>query len=295
MNLKLTTWPLILFLSTFGVHLKLSANTYDPSASVFLFQKQMAKRGNAESQYKLGLMYETGSGTSRSIALATSWYKKAAHQHYKPATNRLTYLEIKKSGFTPSHEKWLKNLKTEARFNDGEALFLLGQIYAEGTGVNKDLTRSLKYLHKAAGGNIPGSETEINRVEAELALLEKQKIKKKQKKVIAPLIILPAHRAVKTSLKPVIPNKITRTNLTPSKTQAKKIKTKVRPIKKVTAAKKLNHKKTLKPKNISASKATTNTKKTIPIKPVAAKTAPTTTHPMDTICGGRNRYSRGCR
>ena len=57
----------------------------------------MAKRGNAESQFKLGLMYETGSGTDKSLVLATSWYKKAAQQDYKPASNRLTYLNIKKN------------------------------------------------------------------------------------------------------------------------------------------------------------------------------------------------------
>lgn len=300
MNFKFSTWILILLVSTLGVHLTSSANSYDPSASVFLFQKQMAKRGNAESQYKLGLMYETGSGAKSSIASATRWYKKAALQHYKPASNRLTYLDIKKSGFTTAHEEWLKNLKTEARFNDGEALFLLGQMYAEGTGVNKNLTRSLKYLKKAAGGNIPGSETEINHVEAELALLKKQNLKKKQKKTTVPLVILSAHRALKTSPKPAIPSKTISTKSTSSK--AKQIKTKARPVKKVATRKRTNtkniHKKTVAStsKKTNISNVTTNTKKAPLVKPTTMKVLPIVdSHPMDTICGGRNRYGRGCR
>ena len=193
----------------------------------------MAKRGNAESQFKLGLMYETGSGTYKSPVLATSWYKKASQQHYKPASNRLIYLDIKKTGFKESHIDWLKSLKKDARFNEGEALFLLGQMYSEGTGVNKSLTRSLLLLRKAAGGNIPGSETEIARVEHELALLQKKYQTKEKKKRLTPVLILPARKKTKTpTLKKVKPSikkpakpLNSKTRKTSRKTSVKKQKT----------------------------------------------------------------------
>jgi len=269
MNIATVTWSFIILLSALSVTLKLSADTYDPSSSVFLFQKQMAKRGNAESQYKLGLMYETGSGVNASSALATSWYKKAARQNYKPASNRLTYLDIKRSGFNDSHTQWLKALKSEARFNDGEALFLLGQMYSEGTGVNKSLTRSLKYLHKAAGGNIPGSEAEISRVEAELDLLQKQYISEEEKQNTAPLLIAPAQKVVVSPPKPITP--------------------------KVTASTKKPKPKTTQ-KSLSVAKNTPKTqKKSVTQAPPKPPAQEIEAHPMDSICGGRNRFSRGCR
>jgi len=297
MNIAPATWSLIFLLSALSAHLKISADTYDPSASVFLFQKQMAKRGNAESQYKLGLMYETGSGANNSIALATSWYKKAARQNYKPASNRLTYLEIKKNGFAGYHKEWLKKLKAEARFNDGEALFLLGQMYAEGTGVNKSLTRSLKYLHKAAGGNIPGSEAEINRVEAELALLQKQYITEEEKNKVAPLLVPPTSKTVKTK-----PKSAHLTTTAKTKTTIKKVKSKT--AKKKTRAKKTTNKKlTTRSAAVKPQETTKRLRalKTSPKKSAVIQTAPTKPlpevepHPMDSICGGRNRFSRGCR
>ncbi len=272
------------------MHFNLAADTYDPSASVLLFQKQMAKRGNAESQFKLGLMYETGSGVKSSPVLAASWYKKAAKQKYKPASNRLTYLEIKKSGFNDSHNKWLKQLKSDARFNEGEALFLLGQMYSEGTAVEKNLKLSLKLLQKASGVNIPGSETEIARVERELALLEEQKKSAENNKKAIAAAAVAAKKIVKNPVKPIIPATptatITRSN--------KNIKSKTQKVKtKPTAAK------SIKKRPITINK--TPPKAALIITPVITPPpAPKTTkaaktHPMDTICGGRNRFSRNCR
>jgi len=316
MNFVSAKLGLIFLLFVLSLQLNLRADTYDPSASVFLFQKQMAKRGNAESQYKLGLMYETGSGVNNSSALATSWYKKAAHQNYKPASNRLTYLEIKKNGFQNTHEKWLKELKNEARFNDGEALFLLGQMYSEGTGVNKSLTRSLEYLRKAAGGNIPGSESEIARVEAELTLLQKQYITEKEKNNITPVVIKPASNTIKTRPKSIKPkatvslknttkktvhssakNRVTSTpkNSLHKKTAQKSI-TKKNTTQKSTFNKKTNKKPTQGPIQKHSNIAQSDTSKKAPIKTHPAKPAPVVEqHPMDSICGGRNRFSRGCR
>jgi len=276
-------------LLSISVHFSLNADAYDPSASVFLFQKKMAKRGNAESQFKLGLMYETGSGVNNSQTLATSWYKKAARQNYKPASNRLTYLEIKKSGFKEQHKKWLKKLKDDAHFNEGEALFLLGQMYSEGTAVNKSLTRSLTYLRKAAGGNIPGSEAEIIRVEQELALLQDQYINEKEKKKTASIVVLPVKKLTKSHVKPPL----SKTTVNLKKTTHTKKQKKVNPKKPRTTVKKPLKKPPI-TSNTQLAKTTVK-KQTLTQKPADKIIIKETPHPIDTICGGRNRFSRGCR
>jgi len=258
----------------------------------------MAKRGNAESQFKLGLMYETGSGVDQSPVLATSWYKKAKRQNYKPAANRLTYLEIKKTGFTDKHAAWLKDLKNDARFNEGEALFLLGQMYSEGTGVNKSLTRSLKLLRKAAGGNIPGADAEIARVEEELNQLQKQYISKEEKEKTKSAVIVPVKKAAAKPRKPVKKASSPKINKS-RKTAAKKPNKSNNPVKKRNTIKSSTTTSKQKTPKKPAAPAKT---KTIPVKPAPVKPVPVKReikkeeeHPMDTICGGRNRFSRGCR
>ena len=147
---------------------------YESSPSVFRFQKKMAEKGRPEAQYNLAMMYETGSGVEQNLQAARVWYGRASFQNYAPARNRLTYLDIRQNGFKEHHKEWLKELKKEADFNNGESLFLLGQMHAEGIGVQKSLTKSLTLLRKAAAGNIPGSEAEITRIEKELQDLQQK-------------------------------------------------------------------------------------------------------------------------
>jgi len=253
------------------------AEVYDPSSSVFRFQQQMAKRGNAESQFKLGLMYETGSGIEPSQIQAISWYIKAAEQNYKPAR------------FNSNHKEWLQQLKSDARFNEGEALFLLGQMYSEGTGVNKSLTLALSHLRKAKGGNIPGSEAEIARVEQELAELQGQYITEDEKKKTTPVVIIPVKKA---------PTKITHKSITPVKqsTTATDRRKTVRP-KKAQNISKVKKPVIIKTTAKQTLNKTSGQKKNLPVR---AKTPTKVSikeeaHPMDTICGGRNRFSRNCR
>jgi len=284
---------------------ELLAGPYDPSASVFRFQKKMAERGIAESQLKLGLMYETGSGVKASQLNALIWYKKAAAQNYKPAINRLTYLEIRKSGFSPQHQAWLKELKKDASFNEGEALFLLGQMYAEGTGVEKDPQTALKLLRKAAAGNIPGSEAEIMRVENELSRLQARNARQKN-----------SHRKKNDGKKsPRIPPVAARP---PVKAAAPRTLAASNKAKKKPATPAANRKyskktgKTIKPASQtmvlskSSSKQKTNRHAAVkqrakaPTQQVSAISVKTEKpsadlHPMDMICGGRNRFQRGCR
>ncbi len=165
----------------------LSANSllseYDPAVSVFLFQKKMAEKGMALAQYKLGMMYETGSGIPANLQTAKTWYRKAAEQHYKAAQNRLVFLEIKEKGYTEQYRDWLKNLRHDARYEDGEALFLLAQLYDAGIGVKQNKQLALKLLKKASAANIAGAESERLRIEL---WLQKEARKKEKTIVSAP-------------------------------------------------------------------------------------------------------------
>jgi len=293
---KSIIWKLVFLAVVFSISNASLANPYDPSATVFRFQKKMAERGNPASQFKLGLMYETGSGVERSLIESITWYKKADKQNYKPASNRLIYLEIKKSGFNDSHHEWLSSLKNDARFNEGEALFLLGQMYSEGTGVNKSLTQALILLRKAAGGNIPGSDTEMARVERELADLQQQFLTEEDKKNLKPVV--PPRKpkiAIKKPNKQIIPQKpvTSTTQISQSIDRNKQIKQR-----KLAQQKALTQQKKAKASVAQKKEPSQVVAKTVP-KIMPAEKQQTKIeedlHPMDTICGGRNRFLQGCR
>jgi Sel1 repeat len=171
-----------------------SSNTFavsptKSSASVLRFQQKMANKGLPEAQFKLAMMYESGIGIKADIEQAKTWYNKAAYQNFKPAKNRLIYLDIKYTGFKESHNFWIKDLRHDALYGDGEALFLLGAMYTDGTGVKQDLKKAVRILKKASASNIPGSELQLARAEKAYSEEKKRhalivrKQKQKQKKL----------------------------------------------------------------------------------------------------------------
>ena len=151
----------------------------DFDAGVFEFQQKMANKGDAQAQYRLGVLFETGKGTKTSYDEALAWYKKSAAQNYKPAEIRITYMDIKKTGYKKSkHATWLKELQTEAK-NSGELMMLLASMYEKGFIVKKDLNKTEGLLKKATFKNIPGAESELERIEV---LLERENAKAAEKK-----------------------------------------------------------------------------------------------------------------
>jgi len=275
-----TTLKYTLFVALFATFLTSSytiASTLNVSASVLKFQTKMAERGSVESQYNLGFMYETGSGTEQNFDKAIHWYKKASKKRYQPATNRITYLKLKSTGMKHEYVRWLINLKTSAQENDKDALFLLGQMYAEGLGVNKSLTRSLELLRKARSKNVPSAESYIMQIESELAAL--------QKKYASPLINKSPNESSSIISKPLPLEKNNQKKTSSVNNKPHTVKAKVKHQVKQTVKK-------IKPANSHAQKI---------IKPIThianteAPIKPLYTHPMDTMCGGTNRFMSGCR
>ncbi|MDH5765274.1 MAG: sel1 repeat family protein [Gammaproteobacteria bacterium] len=149
---------------TLGLSLPVMGVNFD--SGVFEFQSKMANKGDAQAQYRLGVLYETGKGTKASDAEALAWYQKAAKQNYTPAKLRITYLDIKKTGYDKGkHGAWLKELQTEAK-QSGELMMLVASMHETGFILPKDLEQAHNQLKKAVSKNTPGSESELERIEA---------------------------------------------------------------------------------------------------------------------------------
>lgn len=151
------------------------AMSEDFSSGIFAFQKKLAANGNAQAQYTLGTMYEAGRGVAMNSTDALKWYKQSAAQNFKPANDRITYLEVRNTGYqADKHGAWLQSLKQRANSGDGEAMMLLGQMYKRGIAVERDLGKAQEMFTNAAKMDIAGTETELENTEA---LIKKEQAK----------------------------------------------------------------------------------------------------------------------
>jgi TPR repeat protein len=116
---------------------------------LFDFQMKLADRGNAEAQFKVGEMYETGFGVAKDQAAAETWINKAAKQGHETASFKLLFWDMRKHGITPDNKIKFDELKKKAAAENPMAEYYLGKHYAEGFGVPKSLDQALEWFNKA--------------------------------------------------------------------------------------------------------------------------------------------------
>ena len=122
---------------------------------LFDFQMKLAQKGNAEAEFKIGEMYETGFGTTKNMKLAKEWISKAAAQGHEMAKFKLLYWDMKKNGITKNNKAQFKDLTDKANSENAGAEFYLGKIYAEGAGVRVNREKALDLYSKATlKGNV---------------------------------------------------------------------------------------------------------------------------------------------
>lgn len=113
---------------------------------------RLAKSGDAEGQYSLGLLYAEGQGVKQDDEAAAKWYKAAAEQHYASAQYSLG--EAYRLGHGVKRDaaaaaKWYKAASTQGHT---PAQYRLGLLYDEGDGVPHDAPEAARWFTAAANG-----------------------------------------------------------------------------------------------------------------------------------------------
>ncbi len=85
-----------------------------------------AENGDAETQFNLGVMYDTGKEVTQDYAEAVKWYRKAAEQGYANAQSNLGLMYAKGLGVTQNYGKALEWNRKAAQQGMAEAQFNLG-------------------------------------------------------------------------------------------------------------------------------------------------------------------------
>jgi TPR repeat protein len=163
--------------------LMLIAPSLSQADGLFDFQMKLAKKGNAEAQFKVGEMYETGFGVKEDKAEASSWITKAADQGHETASFKLLYWDIEKNGVNDNNKAKYEALKTKANEGNAQAQYYVGKMYSRGVGVKRNSNKAISWLNKAALVGVLEAEREVAMVrenKQRWALEKKRKDEKKR-------------------------------------------------------------------------------------------------------------------
>jgi TPR repeat protein len=132
----------------------------DKKAALEWFSKS-AEAGNAKAQNNLGALYQKGDGVAADPKQAVDWYTKAADQGMSMAMQSLGYMYYKGEGVEQSYDKAVEWWNKAAERGDAQAKFNLGLMYFSGRGVKVATAKGIKLWREAA---------ELGNAEAQSAL-----------------------------------------------------------------------------------------------------------------------------
>jgi hypothetical protein len=112
--------------------------------------RKLAKQGNADAQYSLGVAYHEGEGVKQDDKKAVYWWQKAAEQGIAKAQYHLGFAYHDGEGVKQDDEKAVYWLQKAAEQGDAEAQYNLGVAYYKGKGVKQDDEKAVYWLQKAA-------------------------------------------------------------------------------------------------------------------------------------------------
>ena len=114
--------------------------------------KKGAESGNADAQYKLGVMYVQGLGVPKDDREAVRWYTKAAEAGNARAQYILGVSYDLGLGVAQDYGQAARWFTKGAEAGDRGMQFLLGSMYEEGLGVLQDYVQAHKWYNIATAG-----------------------------------------------------------------------------------------------------------------------------------------------
>jgi TPR repeat protein len=110
----------------------------------------LAKQGNGNAQFNLGLMYDIGKGVIRNYKEAAKWYRKGAEQGGRKSQYNLGVMYLNGRGVDQDHREAFKLFHVSSENGLPEAQHNLGLAYLLGRGVTPNGLYGYMWLHLAA-------------------------------------------------------------------------------------------------------------------------------------------------
>jgi TPR repeat protein len=123
----------------------------DASLALRLYSP-LAESGNAQAQYRLGIMYQNGLGVTHDNVEALRWFRKSAEQGNADAQHNVGFHLSYGYGVPRDQTEAVKWTRMAAEQGHASAMFSMGVAYEHGEGVSKDFTKALKWYRMAEDG-----------------------------------------------------------------------------------------------------------------------------------------------
>jgi serine/threonine protein kinase len=124
-----------------------------------------AEAGEAEAQYKLGMMLAHGFGAEKNLTEAVHWLRQAAEQNHLAAQVKLGLLLARTQMPDTSPTQARDWLQKAAERRDARAMFNLGLMHAHGIGIPRDVTAARHWYKRAAALGHSGARTNLSLIE----------------------------------------------------------------------------------------------------------------------------------
>ena len=109
-----------------------------------------AEQGDVDAQFNLGAMYGTGRGVLQDDAEAARWYRLAAEQGDADAQLNLGVMHDTGLGVFQDDAEAVRWYRLAAEQGDADAQFILGRMYGTGRGVLQDDAEAVRWYRLAA-------------------------------------------------------------------------------------------------------------------------------------------------
>ncbi|MDH5217483.1 MAG: SEL1-like repeat protein, partial [Gammaproteobacteria bacterium] len=111
-----------------------------------------ARQGNADAQFNLGILYVQGRGVSKDVQEGMRWFNAAASQGHELSKDYLQLWNDELDNATLGGSIAITWLKENARNWDLDSLYMMGQMFETGRGVNRNLNEARIWYRLAAEG-----------------------------------------------------------------------------------------------------------------------------------------------
>ncbi len=123
--------------------------------------RPLADRGDAEAQYRIGLMHEFGRGYPIDKAQGIAWFRKAAAQNHTAALQELGVIYAMGDGVPKDDAQAVAWFREAADLGNPTAQFNLALMIAKGTGAPKDDALAVSWFRKAADQGMVGAQFKL--------------------------------------------------------------------------------------------------------------------------------------
>jgi hypothetical protein len=127
--------------------------------------RRAAEAGDAEAQYRLGVLYGNGEGVELDHRLAEQWFSRAARQGHEDALLNLAWLYATGTGVEMDEPRARELYLLAADHGSGKAQYVVATMYRFGQyGSERDMAKAVRYYQSAAERGISAAQFALGKL-----------------------------------------------------------------------------------------------------------------------------------